>query len=108
MAIILLLMSLGAAVVGIQILSVAKNAVHEIEAGICFLSAAVCFSGFGVVYAIDRVHRTLAEPRPAAPEGKPPEKTERVLDALMGKPRPRPHPGQEGGHAEDSTHGAGD
>ena len=57
MRIILFVLAILAFITGGSILAVAKSAIHEIEAFVLFLIAAVFLSGAAIVEAVDRLHK---------------------------------------------------
>lgn len=59
MKVLLLILGLLAGLWGLLIMAVAKGAVHEIQAYIAWLTAAVLFSGAGVIEAVDRLRAGL-------------------------------------------------
>jgi hypothetical protein len=56
---VLLIGTLIASLIGGAFFATAKSAIHEIEAGISFLIAAVLFGSAAVVDAVNRLRNTL-------------------------------------------------
>lgn len=64
MRVILFLLSGVALLLGLVFLQLATTALHEIEAFIMFLTAAVLLSGAGIIDAIVALQKELAQDRP--------------------------------------------
>lgn len=60
MRILLFILAILAFLAGASILATAKSAIHEIEAFVLFLIAAVFISGAGVVEAVNLLRKDMA------------------------------------------------